>query len=72
MWLKILNKKRCQLAPQKYGFFKMINACKKFKNSKFKQMSRRDPSCGHLLEILRSKLFVTFKSLLVCVLQIEE
>jgi hypothetical protein len=38
----------------------MINAYKKFKNKKFKKINRRDPSCGHLLLILRSKLSLKF------------
>ena len=38
----------------------MINAYKIFYNKKFKKISRRDPSCGHLLLILRSKLSLKF------------
>jgi hypothetical protein len=38
----------------------MKNAYKKFKNKKFKKIIRRDPSCGHLLLILRSKLSLKF------------
>jgi hypothetical protein len=38
----------------------MINAYKKFKNKKYKKKSQRDPSCGHFLLILRSKLSLKF------------
>ncbi len=38
----------------------MINFYKKFKNQKFNKISQRDPSCGHLLLVLRSKLYLTF------------
>jgi hypothetical protein len=38
----------------------MKNAYKKFKNLKLKKLIRRDPSCGHLLLILRSKLSLKF------------
>ncbi len=58
--LKILYKKGFIYHLKNMLFFLMINAYKKCKNKKFKKISQRDPSCGHLQLILRSKLSLKF------------
>jgi hypothetical protein len=60
MWFKNSVEIRSQVAPKKYVAFLMINAYKKFKNKKFKKVSRRDPFRGHLLMIFMSKISLTF------------